>query len=356
MTADIVPELFEKIRKEFLGKIESDSLIKKNLEKIDTGKGGYEAAGAFAERVGQVLANAIKTNISEEILPDGKMYWNIADRVLRPLFEDDYRIVSEVAVKAQEILNKAAGIGIKAQKAEINKELIDGVLNKVASSPKYSEVERLLQDSIVTVSRVFADDTLKKNIEFQGRLGLTPKIIRRAEKKCCKWCRNLAGIYEYPIESDDVYKRHENCRCIVEYDPGKGKRQNVHTKKWTDPQELDKIEERKKIGLRTRFKTAKMSTEEYERAKRLWKKNKELPLSTKEKEHVYEEFDNNLTIEEKEGCIVQRPIGNYRYKAINLGHNQYKIIDKVPILESTGDVHIDQILDEVLDFNWRELL
>lgn len=71
---------------------------------------------------------------------------------------------------------------------------------------------------------------------------------------------------------------------------------------------------------------------------------------------MYEEFDNNLSAEEKEQCIVRRPIGNYQYTAINMGHNQYKIISKEPILETTGDFNIDSILDEVFDFDWRKLI
>lgn len=35
----------------------------------------------------------------------------------------------------------------------------------------------------------------------------------------------------------DVYRRHERCRCRVEYDPGDGRRQNVWDKKWTEDEE-----------------------------------------------------------------------------------------------------------------------
>ena len=76
----------------------------------------------------------------------------------------------------------------------------------------------------------------KNYVNFQGRSGLTPKIFRKAERKCCDWCAQLAGEYDYPDVPDEVYQRHERCRCTVEYDPadGKRKRQNVHTKTWTE--------------------------------------------------------------------------------------------------------------------------
>ena len=52
---------------------------------------------------------------------------------------------------------------------------------------------------------------------------------------CCDWCRSLAGTYSYPNVPPDVYKRHRNCRCTVDYYPtGKGKRQDVWSKEWID--------------------------------------------------------------------------------------------------------------------------
>jgi hypothetical protein len=37
----------------------------------------------------------------------------------------------------------------------------------------------------------------------------------------------------------------------VEYDPGDGRRQNVHTKKWTDGDGYDILEERKKVAMQS---------------------------------------------------------------------------------------------------------
>ena len=44
-------------------------------------------------------------------------------------------------------------------------------------------------------------------------------------------------------------RRHEYCRCTVEYAPGDGRRQNVHTKQWKTATERDKIEQRKLVGV-----------------------------------------------------------------------------------------------------------
>lgn len=108
----------------------------------------------------------------------------------------------------------------------------------------------------------------------------------------------------------------------------------------------------KNIGKRARNKTANMSKEEYARAKEMWTKFKEVEMSPQEREYVYEELDNNLTIEEKENSLVNKAIGDYHYYAVNKGHNQYKIYKKVPI-EPYDDI-VDAVLSEMFGRDWKE--
>lgn len=65
---------------------------------------------------------------------------------------------------------------------------------------------------------------------FNIRAGLRPKIIRKEKGNCCKWCKELLGVYEYPNVPEDVYRRHSHCRCSVDYLPGDGKKQDVWDK------------------------------------------------------------------------------------------------------------------------------
>ena len=79
------------------------------------------------------------------------------------------------------------------------------------------------------------------------------KIVRKIAGNCCDWCKSLAGTYSYPNNvPNDVYRRHQRCRCTVDYMPGDGKIQNVHTKQWKSQEEYDKLEIRKHVGLRTK--------------------------------------------------------------------------------------------------------
>ena len=101
--------------------------------------------------------------------------------------------------------------------------------------------------SITNALKASADETVKENAAFASESGLSAKIVRKTSGGTCAWCRDKAGTYDYGSEPSDVYRRHDNCDCTVEYVVGKD-RQNVHTKTWTRSEEADKIEERKQTG------------------------------------------------------------------------------------------------------------
>lgn len=240
---DIAPELLEKVQQSF--EAETAGL----RDEIANGVKSYEEAYAYAIQVGEALSKSFGVNITAEILPDGMMYYNIADKVVRPMLQAEYELTSAAAVQAQRSANQAAGIGIKPLTADFDEDRAQGIIDRVSSQP-FEEVSWLLNEPVKSFSKNVVDQTLEKNVEFQGKSGLSPKIRRTANGETCEWCQAVAGTYEYPNVPKDVYRRHANCDCVVEYiDGGKhpGMKQNVWTKKWEDdefisPQELiDKV-------------------------------------------------------------------------------------------------------------------
>ena len=249
MPEDIAPALLESIRQDFESNLGGRQRAVQLLEKIQAGGANYADAGDYAEEVGAALADAFRANLSSAALPGGRMYWNIADRVVRPLLEQDHTLVAEAAQTVQQSLNTAAGLGIRPQPVPLNESRVEGILNKISAAEQYDDVAWVLGEPVKNFSRAIIDESIRRNVEFQGGAGLRPRVIRRVVANCCRWCSNLAGTYTYPDVPNDVYRRHEYCRCTVEYDPGDGRRQNVHTKRWTTASERDKIETRKKIGI-----------------------------------------------------------------------------------------------------------
>lgn len=229
---DLAPELLDEIRKTFSELIESSNKIQHIYQLIQDGSATYIEAEEYAYLVGEALSQAFGKHLSSAVLPDGRMYFNIADRVLRPLLEEDHKIVADAALQVQTALNRAAGIGIKAQSVPVNDDRIYGIVNKIANADHFDDVAWVLDEPVKNFSQAVVDESIKANVNFQGKAGLHPKIIRKAERKCCDWCAQLAGEYDYPDVPDDVYRRHERCRCNVDYDPGSGRRQNVWTKQF----------------------------------------------------------------------------------------------------------------------------
>lgn len=254
---DIAPALLEQLQSLFAQNLGDRPRAAELLEKIKTGGAGYADAGDYAEEVGRALADAFAT-LTGEALPDGRMYWNIADRVVRPLLETDHDLVTDAAVQVQQALNNAAGLGLKPQTAPLNTDRVDGLLNRLAAAPQFSDVAWLLQEPVVTFSRSAVDETLKANVDFQGKAGLRPKVVRRAEATACKWCRALVGSYEYPDVPDNVYRKHRDCHCVVEYDPGTGRRQDVHKKTWTSSPQRGTIEAESQPGTGADARTVRI--------------------------------------------------------------------------------------------------
>lgn len=251
MDNDIVPGLLETINKEFDQRTLNSAKLKSALQLLQSKRATYRDVNDYAIEVGQILADVLGANVSVDMLPDGKMYYNIANRLLNETLQKNYDLVAGYATDVQAQLNREAGLGLRAQVPELSHDRIDGIVNRIASESDFEKIQWLLNEPVVTFTQSIVDDAIEKNVEFQSKAGLKPKITRRVVGKACKWCSSLAGSYDYFDKPDDIFRRHERCRCTVEYKPGDGKRQNAWSKKWTDPQKNAKIDARKQIGIKS---------------------------------------------------------------------------------------------------------
>ena len=181
------------------------------------------------------------------MLPGGKLSYEDAISILEPMLGHAYQMNALACEKVQQTLNKAAGINLKAQTPPLNRDRVEGFARRIGREENYDDVAWILNEPVKTFSRSVVDDSIKANADFQYKAGLSPKIVRTAEAKCCDWCASLEGEYDYPLENTDVYRRHDNCRCVVEYKPGDGRAQNTHTKQWRDESE-ERIERAEQLS------------------------------------------------------------------------------------------------------------
>lgn len=233
MAIDIVPELLENIQRDFNTAINKNKKIQSIQKMIENGTATYIEANEYAVEVGQELAKVFKKHIKSDVLPDGKMYYNIAERILKPTLSNNHVIVARIATEIQNQLNKSIGLGLKGIEPSVNQLRIESIINRITQEEVFDDVSWILQEPIVNFTQSVVDDTIKANVEFQGESGLSPQIVRTAHgNPTCDWCRSIAGVYKYPNTPADVFKRHDRCRCIVEYNPGEARKQDIWTKEW----------------------------------------------------------------------------------------------------------------------------
>ena len=248
MENDVLPGILQEVQERFERDFGKSEIVRNAFAALKGKKATYKTANEFAIEVGEILSKALGASLSADRLPDGKMYYNIAQRLLTDVLGRNHELVSGYTSEVQKNLNQEAKIGLKVQVPELNLDRIAGIVNRFSSEENFEDVSWLLGEPIVNFTQSIIDDSIRKNAEFHHQSGLQPEIIRKSYFHCCEWCQEVQGSYKYPRVPKDVYRRHQHCRCIVDYDPKSGKTQNVWTKKWNSI-DKERVERRKLIGV-----------------------------------------------------------------------------------------------------------
>ncbi len=243
MTDDVLPELLKRVCDDFEKSYAANEVVKQVQEKLENKSATYADAYEYAYEVGCMLSDALTKHVTIELLPNGTMYYNIAQRLLQKTLGTNYKLVSDLAAGVQKVLNGKAGLTLAALKPDIDQDKVDGLIERL-SKGDFENDKFVMGSPIANFTQSVVDDTIAKNVEFHASAGLQPKIVRRYAGNGCKWCANLAGTYDYPVKQE-IYRRHDNCRCIVEYFPEDGRGvQNAHTKEWRNESKVEREQHR----------------------------------------------------------------------------------------------------------------
>ena len=248
MEHDVLPAILQDVQERFESDFGKSETVRNAFETLKAKKATYKTANEFAIEVGEILSKALGASLIADKLPDGKMYYNIAQRLLSDVLGRNYEIISGYTRDVQKKLNTDAKISLKVQVPELNQDRIAGIVNRLASEEKFEDVSWLFGEPIVNFSQSIIDDSIQKNAEFHYKSGLQPEIVRKSFFHCCDWCQEVQGSYKYPRVPRNVYRRHQHCRCTVDYDPKSGKVKDIWSKIWRKTDESDKIEARKDIN------------------------------------------------------------------------------------------------------------
>lgn len=240
--------LLEASESSFVKRLKTDSKLKRIARKARDST-SYEVANEYAVRAGELLSASLKENLGGLAF----ISEDVAREVLTPTLTADHDLIAEVSVQIQKNMNEANGFGIEALAPELDTNRIEGLISKLASYDTTEEGLWVLGEPVINYSQAVTDQTIRKNFQANSRMGIEAKIVRKAEsagyrkvrrgkrtytyKVPCKWCAGLEGTYDYSEvknSGNDVYRRHENCRCTVTYIQG-GRRQDTWSKaSWTD--------------------------------------------------------------------------------------------------------------------------
>lgn len=155
---DVAPELLEEIKEEFQKRFDKNEEIKRLYEKVRKKNASYKDAHKFAEETGEILAEAFGTAIFPERLPDGRMYYNIANRIIPEMLKKNYDLTTDISMDIQKIINENAGIGIKAIRPKFNEDKVQGIVNIVSGKEEYEKIAYMLVEPIVNFTQSIVDD------------------------------------------------------------------------------------------------------------------------------------------------------------------------------------------------------
>lgn len=130
MAADIVPGLYETIKTDYVQNIRKNGKIKAFLGNLEAGTATGEQVSLYSAELGKCAADALAKHLTEENLPDGRMYFNIGDRTIRPILEDVHARVMDAAKKVQELGDKKTGIGMKSVRPEFPESRVRDLIFK----------------------------------------------------------------------------------------------------------------------------------------------------------------------------------------------------------------------------------
>lgn len=110
---DVSPEIYEDIMARFEYYKRNNHVIERCEKRLKNKTANYRDAYDYATTIGSCMADAFSDVLKADRLPDGHMYYNIAQRTVRPCLEHVGELCGLYSDGVQTIMNKANGIGLK---------------------------------------------------------------------------------------------------------------------------------------------------------------------------------------------------------------------------------------------------
>lgn len=344
-----VSDLYAAARAELDHRAESDPQLAAVIRKRQNRTATFADTAIYNERYSEMLGETLAKYVPELIEQGAK------ETVCAQLLHDEYENINTLLAAVQQEMDKNIGIHLAPQRAPFPSERVRQIAHSLEDATVPEEViERRAKKAVPTVSKSFHDDFIEKNAGIRSKLGLKPTIIRYGSN-CCPWCSEVAGKYRFGEQPDGIFRRHDNCDCVIIYDTqvlrGKKNEEGKRTKTWdeVDPAEIKaegfsptvfsedeaaEMQNRLLQGLTNGAASDTISSRQPLRIGMQFfahRNSEDMPtirLPNQEYAHAMSEIASHLTDGDKTSPVFVKRIGNYMYTVENHGFGDYRIIGK----------------------------
>ena len=136
---DVAPELLEKLNKTFGQKVAIDPQIRSYKKKLEAGKLTERDCALYIRKVVSIASASVTDVMKPKNLPDGKLYWNIAEAVIVPFLKGVIVQMNNIAFSTMKDSDKKQNINIKIQKLRYPDGQIRSYLNMIVRNSLDSE-------------------------------------------------------------------------------------------------------------------------------------------------------------------------------------------------------------------------
>lgn len=207
----------------------SNKYLRQLRKLIESGRGTFSDTFRYTDKSADILSDLFYGSVLD--MPDEERITSCVE-----LLRDRHKDINGLFDIAQRSLDKKAGLSIAPQHVPFDEERAKQIgASLTDKTVPETTIQRRAKSATANATRSMHDDCIEANAKFRAKAGLQCYITRTTDGSCCKWCTQMAGRYEYGSEPKNVYRRHDNCGCMVTYENGR-KRQNVWSKKtWEVP-------------------------------------------------------------------------------------------------------------------------
>lgn len=227
--ADSFQELQKQMQRIFNERYKAEAAKGKPLyairRRMKAGTATLADANKYAQIVGEITSQSLKSVLSESLLADTALTRELAEATIGSSLKNAHLIVSDVTAEIQKEMLQAQGVGINPINPKVNNHRLNKLIKSATEAPANSPiVANIIDRSVINFSQAVVDESIKANTKFQQDAGLQIRIVRTYDGvgihggKPCQWCLSRQGTWTYSeAMKHGVFQRHEGCGCIIEY-------------------------------------------------------------------------------------------------------------------------------------------